>query len=246
MNEQPHIDAEARIAHWASSFPYPETPDIATAVSQRLQPSRSLRRSRLAWATLLLVFLGVGLMAAPPVRAAVLDFLQVGAVRIWRVEPTPSPTVTAPLQLDLAGETTLAEAEAQVDFPIRLPAYPPDLGAPDRVYVQEFGGPMVILVWLDEDGRDVQMSLTILGPGTFAEKQSVTEVAETTVSGRPAVWVTGVHPFQLRGGNHQLTRLVTGRTLIWTTPYANEILTYRLESHLPLEEAITVAESIER
>lgn len=248
MSDQPLTGYEAKIAHWATSFPYPETPDIASSIGRR-QPTRRPLRVRLVWAALLLILISAGMMAVPPIRAAVVDFLQVGAIRIWRVEPTPAPTPQAtplPSILDLAGETTLFQARAQVDFPIYLPTYPPELGNPDKVYLQEFGGPMVVLVWLGEDGVNQRLSLTILGPGTFAEKQSVREVEATTVNGTPAVWVTGVHPFQVRNGSYQFTRLVEGRTLIWTAPYAEEILTYRLESNLPLQEVIIIAESIER
>lgn len=123
MSDQPLTGYEAKIAHWATSFPYPETPDIASSIGRR-QPTRRPLRVRLVWAALLLILISAGMMAVPPIRAAVVDFLQVGAIRIWRVEPTPAPTPQAtplPSILDLAGETTLFQARAQVDFPIYFP-----------------------------------------------------------------------------------------------------------------------------
>ena len=50
------------------------------------------------------------------------------------------PTVElapGPILLNLAGATTLAEASDGVDFTIRLPTYPADLGPPDQVYLQK-------------------------------------------------------------------------------------------------------------
>jgi hypothetical protein len=146
--------------------------------------------------------------------------------------------------LDLSGEMSLAQAQTEVDFPIRLPTYPPDLGQPDRVYLQELGGSLVILVWLDAVSARVKMSLTILGPGALAEKQAVSLIQETTVNGQRAVWVTGEHPVQLQSGEYQMTRLAQGNTLIWSREEVGGALTYRLEGDFPLAEAVKIAESL--
>jgi hypothetical protein len=153
--------------------------------------------------------------------------------------PTPLNSV-----MDLAGETTLAEAQEQIDFPIRLPTYPADLGSPDRVFFQNIGGPAVVLVWLDPNKPSrVALSLHQLGPGTFADKGNPGSVQETTVNGRQALWTEGPYILQFRRGNrvdYDMRRLVTGRVLIWVE---GEV-TYRLETDLPLEEAVRVAESL--
>lgn len=260
MNEQPREPWEARLSQWTAEFPYPEVPDIAGAVSAQL--SKRVQRSRayrLAWTAMLLVVVLAGLLAVPPVRAAVLAFLQVGNVRIWLVEPTatPAPTVAptnpprpAPALLtsvlDLAGETTLVEAQAQVDFPIRLPAYPPTLGTPARVYLQDLDGQAVVLVWLDAAAEDrVRMSLTILGANTFVEKALVRLIEETTVNGNWAAWLEGEHILRTQDRGYEMSRLVQGNTLVWMDVADGHELTYRLETDLPLEEAVRVAESLE-
>jgi hypothetical protein len=146
--------------------------------------------------------------------------------------------------LDLAGATTLAEAQAQVNFSIRLPVYPEDLGQPDRVFFQRIGGPAVVLVWLDDTQPDrVRLSLHQLGPGTFAEKGNPGQVQETTVNGQRAIWAEGPYVLQFRQGRRvdfDLRRLVEGRVLIWVEGQ----ITYRLESSLSMEEAVRVAESL--
>ena len=263
---------EVRLRNIARSFPYPPTPDLASAVKAQLASGGAGSRSgflsiqmsrRLVWAALCLILILGGLLAVPQVRAALVEYLQIGVVRIFMVEPTPSPTslpatttpelptVTprpspTPLAslLDLAGETTLAEAEKEAGFSVRLPVYPADLGPPDHVFFQDLGGPVVVLVWLDPDRPgQVRFSLQELGPGTFAEKGNPGLVRETLVNGQQAIWAEGPYLLQFRRGNsleYDLRRLVKGHVLIW----AEDEITYRLETDLPLEEAVRVAESL--
>ena len=67
---------------------------------------------------------------------------------------------------------------------------------------------------------------------------------ETTVDGERALWVRGPHLLQFREKNgnvdYDTRRLVNGNVLIWQ----EDTLTYRLETDLPLEEAVRVAESL--
>ena len=254
---------EAQLANIAPHFPYPPTPDLAGSLKRRLatEPGRpSLQVRRLAWGMVAAIGLLVILLAVPPVRAAILEALRLGAVRIFLTEPTPTVTPTPPSAasplppptprpsptplaslLDLAGETTLAGAQAQVNFPIRLPAEPPDLGPPDRVFRQHVGGTVLVLVWLDPDdpGR-IRLSLHHLGSGAIVEKVQPRVIRETTVHGRPALWTQGPYLLQLRTGEVDLRRLIDGNVLIWTE---GEI-TYRLETDLSLAEAVRMAESL--
>ena len=263
MNElQPEL-FERQILSIAKEMAYPRTPDIAGAVKRRLRlPERRRSLSRQwAWSLMILVTLVSSLMLIPPVRAAVLEFIQIGVVRIFRAEPTPlapqqqfpSVPVTAtagptaqpliPILEMMAGEVTLEEAQQIVDYSIRLPAYPPDLGDPDHVFVQDADGDMTILVWRDPEQPDeVSMSLHFLPPDSWAiKKLEPALIQETTVNGQRAFWTIGPYPIRYSNGNIDFIRMVDGRVLIWTE---GEI-TYRLETDLSLEEAIRVAESLE-
>lgn len=216
---------------------------------------------RWAWAVAIILALLAGLLAVPGVRAAVIEVLRLGAVRVFLVEPTPpagerqheslqgsvrtpAPPSATPLAsvLDLAGETTLAAARQQTPFPILLPAYPADLGEPDRVFVQDLEGPTVVLVWLDPEREDqVRLSLTQIGAGIFFDKHSIRQIEETFVDGRWALWIDGPHFLQTRSGDQTLQRLVQqGHVLLWERGG----VTFRLETDLSLEEARTVAESL--
>jgi hypothetical protein len=249
------LDARLRAA--ARSFAYPPTPDIAGRAGRRLAGGASghiaWRRVALAAALLILA----ALLAVPEVRAAAARLLQIGVVRV-RVEPaltvgpptpapSPSPAAT-PAPRDLAGETSLETASRLVDFPIRLPAYPTDLGSPDQVFLQDLDGDALVLVWLEpSDPARVRLSLEVFTSRMIVEKtlygDETSILAETQVGDAPALWVRGPHFLMVRrAGREQieLRRLVPGDVLIWTAGG----LTYRLESGLDLEEARRVAESL--
>ncbi len=277
----------------ARALPYPATPDVAAAVRRRLRESRDRGRPmaparRLAWALAAVLLLVAGLMAVPQVRAAVVEVLRIGVVRIFlgptptepvvptsteepavspallltaspaeapaaalptepqataRPTPTPRPSPT-PLSsiLDLAGETTLAEARSLSGFPIGLPTYPADLGEPDRVFYQDQGGPVVVLVWLVPGQPDqVQLSLQLLSSKSWGtSKLQPRTVQETTVGDRPAVWAEGPYMMIFRNGNAGATRLIEGHVLIWE----DDGITYRLETGESLDEAVRIAESL--
>ena len=155
----------------------------------------------------------------------------------------PVTQVPQPSELDqLAGETSLEEAQRLAGFEIRLPAYPPDLGAPDRVYYQPMG-PTVVLVWTDPGGPNhPRLSLFILGEIILLDKAAPTVLERTEVGGEEAYWAEGPYMLAIRGERElELRYLVQGHVLIW----AEGALTYRLESGLPLEEALRIAESLQ-
>ena len=268
---------EKQLVSIAKGLDYPRTPDIAGSVMQRLQGFPSPRVSgdwgagrpgfvsrKLAWSLTAFLVLFLSLMLIPPARAAILEFIQIGIVRIFRAEPTqvtppqqqfPStlmpgtatPALTSqpliPILEWLAGERSLESARALVDYPILLPSYPPELGQPDRVFVQDADGDLTILLWIDpEHPTQVQMSLHMIPPGSWAvEKMDPVLVQETTVNGERAIWAIGPYPIRFSNGDLDFVRLVDGHVLIWT----DGEITYRLETELDLDEAIKVAESLE-
>src|SRR5829696_669334 len=178
------IDFEAQLNSIASRMEYPRTPDIAGSVSARLRSSTRPRFTSRAWSRSLVIALILisSLLIIPPVRAAVIEFIQIGIVRIFprsveptadRIGPATSGTLTPltatpgtplpsllPLLENIAGETTLVNAQQIVSYPILLPAYPAELGLPNHVYVQDADGDMTILVWTDpQESERVMLSL---------------------------------------------------------------------------------------
>jgi hypothetical protein len=257
---------EKQLLSLSKGLDYPRTPDIAGSVMTRLRPSTRPHfiSKRLAWSLTLILVLFSSLMLIPPARAAIIEFIQIGIVRIFRAEPTPlsppnqgapstmmpvtatpgsSPQPLIPILENLAGEMSLVEARQTVDYPILLPSYPPDLGQPDRIFVQEAEGKMTILVWVDPQQPDqISMSLHFVPAGSWAiDKMNPALVQETTVNGQRAIWAIGPYPLRLYNGDLEFMRLIDGHVLIW----ADGEITYRLETDLSLEEAIKIAESLE-
>jgi len=219
-------------------------------------PRHRVRRlSWRQWLPLAAMVLLTVLLLVPQARASMQTLVRIGAVRIGLVQETQAPR-TAPAAkntptstplaspLDLAGETTLAQAQKQAGFPIRLPTYPPDLGLPQRVFLQNLGGPVVALVWVDPaQPRSVRLALFEMTNDVYVYKSNVPVVAETTVHGQRALWTEGPYIVQvIENGQvvNDTRRLVTGHVLIWT----EGDITYRLETDRPLDEAVRIAESL--
>ncbi len=227
---------EARVAAAARAFPYP--PAVKPAMIGRAAPARRFRPV-LAWAAVILVLL-LGAFAVPSVRAAVVEFFQIGVMRIFS-DPIPTETPPAtpfPKLRNLSGRTTLAEAADLAGIPI---LYPADLGEPNEVFVQEIEGPLVLMVWLE--GGELEATLLTLGPGAFAGKGQPDLVVETFVGGYPAVWLEGEHYLELRtaqGGYTFVSFFEAGNALVWEV---GEI-TYRLEGIEEMEAAIGIAETM--
>lgn len=231
--------------------------------------SRAQMRSARVVTGLLILILAV-LFAVPGVRAEIIRFFQVGVVRIFPASPTltaepsmpqlpatatpmavapstttPAPGVNVPIYSvtisDLAGETNLEDAQANLPFPIRLPEYPADLGAPERVFLQEDGG-MVILVWANPaDPDSARLSLHEIAPGKILfSKYEPRVIQETQVNGVYAVWAQGPYLVRVTNGSYDFRRTVEGNTLIWEEGG----ITYRLESDLSLDETTRIAESL--
>jgi hypothetical protein len=257
------MDFETQLRSIASGMEYPPTPDIAGSMARlHTSPRPRLMNRTLTRSLILAAVLLASLLLIPPVRAAVLEFIQIGVVRIFRSEPAPAPAPTQipltvspftatpaptlpsllPLLEQIAGETTLAEAQQKTEYHILLPTYPAGIGEPDRVFVQDADGPMTILVWLDSRQPDqVKMSLHFIPEGSWAvDKFAPQGIDETSVNSQPAVWAVGPYLLLMRNGDMKIERLVNGHVLIWE----DGGVTYRLETDASMEEAVRIAESL--
>jgi hypothetical protein len=211
-----------------------------------LAPLASRPRAIAAVILLIITLLGA-LLAVPQTRAAIAALLHIGSVTIVPTAPTSGANEPTPLPsiLDLAGRTTLADAQQRMPFHIRLPAYPADLGAPQYVFAQDLDGKSVVLVWVDPQHPDrVRLALNELSSDAYVYKIAPQLVQETQVHGQRALWTTGPYLLQIGSVSDQhnaLRRLVTAsHTLIWT----EGDITYRLECDVSLEEAVRIAESL--
>lgn len=229
------------VAETAVHFSYPETPDIAGMVQQRLQPqSRSAKPLRWAVAlAVVLMLVAVGLLAIPPVRAAVLDWLRIGAIEIFVTEEVPELEMPAPVSITDLGEP-ISLAEAQEIFPVPL-WLPPEWDESEVVYSHLFFDrmPVMTMQWQNADGVTLTLS-QIAAPNLGMKWAGGEQVVETAVHDETAVWIEGPHPLELSGGGFDFQIVVETNVLIWTQ---GEV-TYRLEGQMSQSEAHEFAESL--
>jgi hypothetical protein len=188
--------------------------------------------------------------ASPPVRAALLEVLRIGSVRVHEGPAPPSGQSSLPEQPGMDA-TTLAAARRSAAFRVLVPtgrfADPDDVLAepgPRRTYValryrpgpgRPPAGPSGVAVQIDE----------IAGDSTrFLDKYLDRAAARSVqVGDAPGVWIDGPHELIVadRSGavRFEPARL-SARTLVWQ----RDGVTLRLEGDLSLPEAVAVATSM--
>lgn len=237
MADSDDIDLESALRSLGARLDVPDPPDVTDRVLASLdepEARRSYPRRLVAAAVAALVALATAMAVSPAVRAAVFDFLRIGAVEIHQNEPAP---VTPSLDPPLPGErdVTLAEAAEAADFPLRLPT---TLGPPGAVRLID-GGRVVTMAFgavrVDQfDGG--------LDP-MFTKFTQAADIHHVTVDGSRAIWVDRPHPvlYTDRDGTlrDESPRLAAS-TLIWE----KDGITYRVEGDLTQRQAIEIAESM--
>jgi hypothetical protein len=235
---------------------WPATPDVAAAVAERLAAvpaPRARRMWRPSWpAWQIGVAVGAALiavvMAVPPARSAILEWLGFASVRIERAEP-PSRLGVG---LALGEPVTLAQARERAGFDLVVPEA---VGEPDAVYISPdpAGRTRVDFLYRPRPGlpRSGTTGVGLLvtqfsgSAGLMVEKTAGegTTVERLSVGGDPAFFLSGEnHGFAYAGDRSvgfEPARLA-GDTLL--VDRADGVL-LRLESELSREAAVRVAAS---
>jgi hypothetical protein len=239
MAPTPEESVEAKVMDAARHTAYPPTPDLTGGVIRGLERRRLTVPVALARAAAILALVMAALfVTVPEVRAAVLSLLRVGGVTLLRETPTPNPTLDlVPTVLMLDGRTTLNEARSILPFRIRTPTYPPELNGPDHVFVPDNSA--VVMVWTENEAITLVLTIHPLEREMF--KYYPWDQTGTLVNGDYAAWLTEPHTLFDAGGQVVTRRIIHDHVLIW---YDDEV-TYRLETDLPMAEAVNIAESLE-
>jgi hypothetical protein len=253
------VSVEQALVDLGRHVRFPDEDDLAPVVVARLQPVQPAvvprrvvapRRMVVLVAATLAVLVGGLALFSPAVRAALVRSFFLPGIRIIVGEPEPeAPIQTLARGLELGEPVSLAGAQAEVDFPIRLPA---ELGRPDRVFLEEFAARGRI--WLvyragpglpETEETGVGLLVTELQGGIDEEFLKKVQFEGGSfqplrVDGNQGYWIEGAHTlfFIDEDGNFVEDRTrVAGNVLVWE----EDGVTYRIESDLGLGESLRVA-----
>ena len=219
--------------------------------------------NRVLWlvAAVLLIAIAGGLVLFPETRNAIAERLGLQGVLIRWVDEVPSPEpsqVGAPLLL--GRPVSLNEAQAAVDFPVRVPTAA-GFDAPAEVYLlDQDEGAMVSFVYpagpglpaSDETGVGALLTQFrgeadrgLIEKGLPHDGAQETELEAISVGGEPGFWISGApHGFFFvcydAGECREERYRLAGNVLLWE----QDGVTLRLESALSREAALAIAESV--
>jgi hypothetical protein len=221
----------------------PATPDLVSAVLERLEPRpqvRPRRRWALAVAFALLAAL-VATMAIPDARSAVFRFLHIGGEEIEFVEELPEVRAQPDVGLILGQRASLTQARERAGFDLR------ELDeSPDVVYLGDRG-----TVWFlyGTPGRVrllVAQTPQLTLDRSFVKKlvSGDTQVESVSVDGAPGVFLSGEsHVVLLVDENGQVVEesaRLAQDVLVWSEGG----VAYRLEGDFSSSEALRLARSL--
>jgi hypothetical protein len=216
---------------------FPATPDLTRPVLERL--ARRPRRHVLAFAVALVVVAFGIAMAVPQARSAILDFFNIGAVTVERVETLP-PAQERPLASGLGPPLSRRAAEARASLEIVLPDF--DGPPPKRYYVR----PGLIATLLNHRGEPVLLAEMRDDQVGVAKKFATPETTVEPVQlGEFALWIEGgqhVLRWHFGGEERRVERRLAGNVLIWLR--GNR--TFRLEGDLTKSQMLELALEITR
>jgi hypothetical protein len=252
-------ELEQRLVQLGRELDWPQTPDLAPAVRERLTPPvrqrrrpALLRRSFAIALASLLVLAGGVVAAVPDLRDAVLDFFGLQGATVERRERLPEPPELRPLKLGT--RTTLEAARKSLGF---KPLVPRAAGAPDGAFVNmTVPGGELSLTYRPRRGlpetRSTSLGLLVgefrgdLVPEYLGKiAGQATRVDRLRVDGERAIWLEGApHLFFYRPPDSDFAesrlRLAANVLLL-----EHGKLMVRLEGAFSRERALELARSLE-
>jgi hypothetical protein len=246
------VSLERELSALAPALDWPDAPDVTVAVAARvaaLEPRPAPRR-RLALALAVVAAALLAVLAVPPARTAIFDWLGIGSAQIVQVDELP--TVPSSPDLDLLGALiSLDQARDEAGFAF---AEPPE-GEPDPDEIRIARGRRVSYLWRDSAG--IRLLITQF-PGVSADpgllkKLVVKKVAgggttidQFTVDGDRAVWLRGgphvVYVLARGGFVREDAGWLAGNTLL----VDRDGVTVRIEGALRRKEAVELVRAMHR
>lgn len=139
-------ELERALVRLGADLAFPETPDVAAALRDRLEQAAVVRRRRPSRRALVVAFVALALaagaaMAVPAARSAILEFFGLRGATVTRVETLP-PTETRPEApapaadaLELGAPVPVVDGVVRLKWPYLV--VPDALGPPDAAYYSD-------------------------------------------------------------------------------------------------------------
>ena len=236
---------ERELKALATALAWPDAPDVAGRVVARTADARPkpVMRRRLALALAVLTAALVAVLAVPPARTAVFEWLGIGGAQIVRVDDLPALSPTPGLEI-LGDPVTLDQARSRAGFAFAGP--PEGEREPDEIRLAP--GLRVTYVWRDEDR--VRLLVTQF-PGDATDPGLVKKL----VSSRTYIDMLDIgrhRALWLEGGPHAVLFVRpdgnVGDDLGWlagnTLLVENDGVTLRIEAQVDRDEAVDLARSL--
>ena len=273
MADQPgsHLDPEQQLRSLGGRDDlFPGTPEIAGDVGALIQaqepPLVARERPRFDWRLVAIIALVVAVLVAalavPGSRTAIADFFGIEGIRVEVGQDDDAALPESPTSIGgslLLGErTTLNDVSGTVPFGVVAPS-DAAAGEPDEIYLNQRSGVTVVGLLYEAGDELPEIGETGVGmllleidstnAGVIFVKKTVVgggDLDMTEVNGSSAYWiehgVLAVEPVQglmLDELGSESRR--SGNVLIWS----DGEITYRLETDLPMEDAVRIAASLE-
>ena len=258
------IDYPATPPDLAASIAVRLRSEMASAPRTSQRALLPMRRVGWLLAAALLVAIVSALVLFPEVRTTIANRLGLSGVEIrWTEEaPTPQPSPVG-ARLMLGRATTLDEARAAVAFPVFLPTFegftdPPEiyllgLGEDAMISFVYPAGPTLPAATAGPDGVGALLTQfagnadrNLIEKGLYAgDEESETTIESVQVGQAWGFWIGGApHTFFLvchdDGDCREERYRLSGNVLLWE----QDGVTLRLESALPRDQALAIAESM--
>jgi hypothetical protein len=215
---------------------WPATPDLAAAVSTRLEPRRKLKvpgTFRLRLAAIVAAVLVGGVLAVPEARTTVFRWFGIESVEIKRGEPSATPGAS----LDLGTPTTIErlpvpvlQARALGTPGVYVTAMPDGSRAASLVY----DGPILVQTFRAQASPFIEKTI---GSGADVERLQV--------DGATTFWIKGGHGFAYQSSPTEFgfeQQRIAGNTLLVER---RDGLLLRIEGVRSRDRAVAIARSVQ-
>lgn len=257
MNDQSNdrVDAlDSRLRSTAALASFPPTPDLVRLTRARIaadRPAVGLSMARYVWTGGIAVILALVLVFtfSTSSREAIGRWFDIPGIRIVGDDGKSNGVADSPIRSMLGAETSLEAVADAMSFDVMTPE---SLVAPDEVYrLTNDDSDVLTMIWQaksdlpaigDSDIALLFSQFRSSPDEVWADKEigGTASMRVVRVHGVDGLWIEGTHDLTINDTDGDPQTRAAGNVLTWHIGG----VTYRIESNLPLDRVLAIAESI--